>query len=228
MGVRRLDGRLCVQAFTKVGLGFLLVAALLFVPAGTLAYAKGWLLIGILFVPMLIAGTAMLFRCPALLKKRLNAKEREMQQRRVVALSAAMFAAAFVLSGFNYRFKWLTMPDWTAAVAVLIFLLGYLMYAEVIRENAFLSRTIEIQDGQRVVDTGLYGVVRHPMYAATLVMFLSMPLVLGSPVSFAVMLIYIPIIVARIRNEEKVLENGLPGYTAYKARVKYRIIPRVW
>ncbi len=223
-----MDRKLFFQAIGKLLLGFVLVGALLFIPAGTLRYPDAWLLIAILFVPMFLAGLVMLFKAPELLRKRLSARESEGEQKQVVALSGLMFLASFVLAGLNFRFGWITAPRalvWTAAA---VFLLGYALFAEVLRENAYLSRTIEVQEDQEVVDTGLYGVVRHPMYAATLLLFLSMPLVLGSPLSFAVMLLYLPIISKRIRNEEKVLEEGLKGYREYKTRVKYRLIPGIW
>ena len=223
-----MDGRLFAQAMTKFLAGLVLVAALLFIPAGTPGYWNGWLLIAILFVPMFCAGLVLMVRNPALLRKRLNAREREAAQKQVVALSGLMFLAAFVLAGLNFRFGWIVMPGWAVWVAVVLFLLAYLMYAEVLRENAYLSRTIEVQDHQKVVDTGLYGVVRHPMYAATLVLFLSMPLVLGSPLSFLILLCYIPIIVRRIGNEEAVLAQGLEGYAEYCRRVRYRLIPYIW
>ena len=223
-----MDGRLFAQAMAKFLAGLVLVAALLFIPAGTPGYWNGWLLIAILFVPMFCAGLVLMVRNPALLRKRLNAREREAAQKQVVALSGLMFLTAFVLAGLNFRFGWIVMPGWAVWVAVVLFLLAYLMYAEVLRENAYLSRTIEVQDHQKVVDTGLYGVVRHPMYAATLVLFLSMPLVLGSPLSFLILLCYIPIIVKRIGNEEAVLAQGLEGYAEYCRRVRYRLIPYIW
>ena len=219
---------LFVSAMAKFFLGLALVALLLFLPAGTLRYWNGWLLIALLFAPMFAAGLVMMVKAPELLKKRLNAKEKEMEQKQVVALSGLMFLAAFVLAGLNFRFGWITMPRWLVWAAAAVFLLAYALYAEVLRENAYLSRTIEVQDGQKVVDTGLYGFVRHPMYAATLFLFLSMPLVLGSPISFAILLLYIPIIVKRIRNEEAVLEEGLEGYAEYERRVKYRLFPGIW
>ncbi len=220
--------RLILRAAGKFFAGLLLMMLLLFVPAGTLRYWNGWLFLGILFLPMLAAGIFLLFKSPSLLEKRLNAGEQEKEQKLVVALSGVMFLAAFITAGLNYRFGWLRMPAWSAAVSAALFLLGYAMYAEVLRENAYLSRTVEVQQGQKVIDTGLYGTVRHPMYAATLLMFLSMGSVLGSPVSFAVTLAYIPIIVIRIKNEEAVLTEGLPGYAEYKTRVKYRVIPFLW
>ena len=221
-------GKLFIQACGKFFSGLLLAGLLLFVPAGTIHYRNAWLLIGILFVPMFFAGIVMLFRSPDLLRKRLNAKETESEQKQVIAWSGLMFLAAFVLAGLNFRFKWIVMPDWLVWLAAALFLFAYLLYAEVLRENVWLSRTIEVQENQKVIDTGLYGVVRHPMYMVTLLLFLSMPLVLGSPLSFLIMLAYIPLIARRIRNEEKVLAEGLEGYEEYRMRVKYRLIPFIW
>ena len=223
-----MDGRLFAQANAKFVAGLLLVAALLFIPAGTPNYWNGWLLIVILFVPMFVVSLVMMFKSPELLRKRLNAREQEATQKRVIALSGLMFLASFIVAGLNFRFGWVVMPKWAVWIAVALFLLAYLMYAEVLRENAYLSRTIEVQEHQKVVDTGLYGVLRHPMYAATLVLFLSMPLVLGSPPSFIILLCYLPIIVRRIGNEEAVLAEGLEGYAEYRERVKYRLIPFIW
>ena len=201
---------------------------LLFLPAGSFGYWQGWLLMGILFVPMFVAGFVMLSKNPDLLRKRLNAKEEEKEQKTVVALSGLLFIAAFVVAGLNWRFQWCVLPDWAVWVAAVLFLLCYLLYAEVLRENTYLSRTIEVQENQKVIDTGLYGIVRHPMYMATTVLFLAMPLVLASPLSFLIMLLYIPLIAKRIKNEEVVLEEGLEGYKEYKEQVKYRIIPFIW
>lgn len=223
-----MNRNLFFQAIGKFLAGLLAVGALVFLPAGTLHYRNGWIFLLILFVPMFAAGIIMMLHNPELLRKRLNAKESESEQKQVIAWSGLMFLAAFILAGLNYRFDWIRMPDWTVWLAVAVFLLAYLMYAEVLRENAYLSRTIEVQENQKVVDTGLYGVVRHPMYAATLFLFLSMPLVLGSPISFLVMLFYIPLIVKRIKNEELVLKQGLEGYSDYCSRVKYRIVPYLW
>ena len=223
-----MDKQLFSQAITKYLAGVVLVGVLIFLPAGTLNFRNGWILMAILFVPMFCAGIAMLYKSPDLLRKRLNAKEKEMEQKKVVALSGLMFLTAFILAGLNYRFRWTTLPDAVIYISAGLFLFSYVLYAEVMRENAYLSRTIEVQEDQTVVDTGLYGIVRHPMYAATLLLFLSMPLVLGSLPSFAVMLAYIPIIVKRILNEEEVLEEGLKGYKEYKEKVRYRIIPFVW
>lgn len=223
-----MSGKEFGQAMVKFFSGLLLVGALLFLPAGTWDYWQAWLLIGILFVPMFVAGLVLMKKNPDLLRKRLNAKEEQAEQKTVIALSGLMFLAAFVLAGLNRRFGWCLLPGWATWAAAAVFLLAYALYAEVLRENAYLSRTIEVQEGQKVVDTGLYGVVRHPMYAVTLFLFLSMPLVLACPYSFAVMLVYIPIIVKRIRNEEDVLEEGLAGYAEYKQRVKYRLVPGIW
>ena len=223
-----MDKKLFGSAMLKFVSGLLLVGLLLFLPAGSFAYWQAWLLIGILFVPMFVAGLVLMKKNPDLLRKRLNAKEEQAEQRTVIALSGLMFLAAFVLAGLNFRFGWLRQPRWLVWAAAVLFLLGYLLYAEVLRENAYLSRTIEVQENQKVIDTGLYGIVRHPMYAATILLFLAMPLVLGSPLSFVIMLLYLPIIAKRIRNEEAVLEQGLAGYADYKQRVKYRVFPGIW
>ena len=216
------------QAMVKFFAGVILVALLLFLPAWTLRYPQAWLLICILFIPMFIAGLIMMKKDPDLLRKRLSAREKESEQKTVVALSGLMFLAAFVFAGLSFRFGWLMLPFPVSIVFAVVFLLAYAMYAEVLRENAYLSRTIEVQEGQKVVDTGLYGIVRHPMYSATLILFLSMPLVLGSVISFVITLAYIPIIVKRIRNEEKVLGKDLPGYEEYMGKVKYRLVPFMW
>lgn len=220
--------KLFFQAISKFFFGLVLIALLLFLPAGTLRYWNAWLLIGILFVPMFFAGIVMMLRNPELLKKRLNAKENEEEQKAVIGLSGIMFLAAFVVAGLNFRFGWIVLPRWTVIAAACVFLAAYLMYAEVLRENAYLSRTVEVQEHQKVIDTGLYGVVRHPMYAATVFLFLSMGLVLGSPISFVILLCYLPIIAKRIRNEEAVLTQGLNGYQAYREKVKYKVIPFLW
>lgn len=223
-----MDRELLKQALVKLLAGVLLVGLLLFLSAGTFHYPQGWLLMAVLFVPMLCAGFVMLYKSPELLRRRLNAREQEMQQKTVIALSGLMFIAVFVLAGLSFRFGWLMLPMWVSYLAALLFLFGYALFAEVLRENEYLSRTVEVQEGQQLVDTGLYGVVRHPMYMSTLVLFFAMPLVLGSVLSFAVMLLYLPIIDARMRNEEEVLEQGLPGYREYKTRVKYKVIPYLW
>ena len=223
-----MDSKLFFQAIAKFFMGLILVGALIFLPAGTFSYTQGWLLMGILFVPMFIAGFVMMAKNPELLRKRLNAREEQGEQKAVILLSGIMFLAAFILAGLNFRFGWIVLPSWVSWAAAGIFILAYALYAEVLRENAYLSRTIEVQEGQKVIDTGLYGVVRHPMYMTTLLLFLSMPLVLGSLISFFITLLYIPIIAKRIRNEEKVLEDGLEGYTDYKKRIRYKVIPFVW
>ena len=220
--------KLFFQALTKFILGLLTIGLLLFLPAGTLDFWQAWLFIGVLFVPMFIAGIVLMIRQPELLRKRLDAKEQQQEQKWVVALSGLMFIAVFVVAGLNRRFGWYILPDWAVYIATAIFLVAYAMYAEVMRENVWLSRTVEVQENQQVVSTGLYGIVRHPMYAATLLLFLSMPLVLASPWSFVIILIYIPIIALRIRNEEQVLERELKGYTEYKQRVCYKVIPFIW
>lgn len=224
----KADIRLLASAGIKLLMGLVLVGLLIFLPAGTIHFFNGWLLVAVLFVPMLIAGVVMALRSPELLKKRLNAKEKEDEQKSVVAMSGILFVTTFVVAGLNYRYGWVVMPSWTVWSAVVLFLLSYAMYAEVMRENAYLSRTIEVQEGQRVIDTGLYGIVRHPMYTATILLFLSMPLVLGSLPSFVIMLVYIPLIVKRIRNEENVLREGLDGYDEYCRKVRFRLLPYVW
>ena len=224
----KANAKLMASAGIKLLMGLVLVGLLIFLPAGTIRFFNGWLLVAVLFVPMLIAGVVMALCSPELLKKRLNAKEKENEQKGVVAMSGILFVAAFVVAGFNFRYSWIVMPSWVVWGAVALFLLSYLMYAEVLRENAYLSRTIEVQEGQKVIDTGLYGIVRHPMYTATVLMFLAMPLVLGSLPSFVIMLMYIPLIVKRIRNEEKMLLDGLDGYEEYCWKVKYRVVPFVW
>ena len=223
-----MNKQLFFRAVTKFLGGFLVLALLVFLPAWTLRYWQGWLFLCILFVPMLVVGAVLLVKSPALLEKRLNAKEEQSEQKAVLALSGLMFLAAFVLAGLNYHFGWFVLPAWVIIAAAVFFLGGYALYAEAMRENAYLSRTVEVQEDQKVIDTGLYGVVRHPMYLSTLLLFLSMPLVLGSLFSFAVMLFYIPLIAKRIKNEEQVLLEGLPGYADYRKKVKYKVIPFLW
>ena len=223
-----MDPKLFTQAIVKFLSGLALAGALLFVPAGTLGYWQAWLLIGILFVPMFIAGLVMMKKRPDLLRKRLNVREEQAEQKTVILLSGLMFLAAFVAAGLNFRFSWLVLPPWVSWASAAVFLLAYALYAEVLRENAYLSRTVEVQENQKVIDTGLYGVVRHPMYMTTLLLFLAMPLILGSAISFVITLAYIPIIAKRIRNEEEVLERGLAGYAEYKQRVRYKVIPFIW
>ena len=223
-----MDLKLFTQAIFKFLGGLLIVGLLLFLPAGTFVWRQAWLLLGILFVPMFIAGLIMMKRAPDLLRKRLDAKEEEKEQKTVIVLSGLMFLAAFIVAGLNFRFRWIVLPVWVSWAAAVLFLLAYVLYAEVLRENVWLSRTVAVQENQKVVDTGLYGIVRHPMYMTTLLLFLSMPLVLGSVISFVIMLLYIPIIAKRIRNEEQVLEGGLEGYAEYKKRIRYKVIPFVW
>ena len=223
-----MKNKLLVEALTKYIAGIALVGALLFIPAGSLKWRDGWTFMATLFVPMFVAGIVMYLKAPDLLRRRLNAKEKEAQQKDVIGMSGLMFLAAFIIAGLNYRFNWVHFPEAVRIAGIVVFLLSYLMFAEVLRENEYLSRTIEVQEGQKVVDTGLYGIVRHPMYSATVLLFLSMPLIMNSPISFGIMLLYIPLIVKRILNEEEVLEKGLQGYKEYKEKVKYRILPFIW
>lgn len=213
------------EAITKIVAGIILIGLLLFIPAGTLSWLYGWIFMGMLFVPMLIAGIVMYFKAPDLLESRLRAKETQSEQKQVIGFSGIMFLLVFILAGLNYRFGWIILPEISVYIGIAIFLLSYALFGEVLRENRYLSRVIEVQKDQKVVDSGLYGIVRHPMYFATLFLFLSMPLVLNSLPSFIVMLSYIPIIVKRIRNEEEVLEKELSGYKEYKRKVRYRLIP---
>lgn len=219
---------LLYQAILKFVLGVVIIGMLIFLPAGTFDYWNAWLFMGILFIPMFFAGIVMMIKNPELLKKRLNAKEEQAEQSLVIKLSGLMFILGFVIAGLNLRFKWIMLSDWVSWVGATIFLFSYLLYAEVLRENTYLSRTIEVQNGQKVIDTGLYGIVRHPMYTVTIILFLSMPLVLDSIISFAIFLTYPVIIAKRIRNEEAVLEKDLDGYIEYKKKVKYKIIPFLW
>lgn len=220
--------KLALSALIKFTFGLALVGALLFLPAGSLAFFNAWLFIGLLFVPMLILGIVLLLRSPDLLKKRLDAKEKQNAQKGVVAMSALLFLAGFIVAGLDFRFGWSHMPAWAVAVASAILLISYALYCEVMRENAYLSRTIEVQNGQKVVDTGLYGIVRHPMYAVTIWLFLAIPVLLGSLYALLCFLPYIPVIVVRILNEEKLLSAELDGYEEYKKRVKYRLLPLIW
>lgn len=220
--------KLFFSAFTKFLFGLVLVGALLFLPAGSIRYPNGWLFIALLFIPMLLLGTVLLIKSPELLKKRLNAKEKASTQKGVVAASALLFLVGFVVAGLDYRFSWSRVPLPVVIAASIVLLVSYALYAEVMRENAYLSRTVEVTEGQKVVDTGLYGIVRHPMYAVTVWLFLSIPLVLGSLWSLLCFLPYIPVIIIRIKNEEKLLENELDGYKEYKKRVKYRLIPFIF
>ncbi|MBR3147297.1 MAG: isoprenylcysteine carboxylmethyltransferase family protein [Eubacterium sp.] len=223
-----MSARLLIKALIRMILGFAVMAALLFLPAGSFGYWQAWLLLGILFGPMLIAGIVLAVKKPELLERRLNMREEQKEQRFVVAMSGLIFILAFVAAGLSYRNGWLMFPAWASYESAVVFLLSYGLYAEVLRENIYLSRTIEVQADQKVIDTGLYGIVRHPMYMSTVILFMSMPLVLGSPLAFLIMLLYVPVIVMRIRNEEKVLEKGLPGYTEYEKKVKHRLIPFIW
>ena len=223
-----MNAKLFFQAIGKFAIGLILVGLLLFLPAGSFRFWQAWLFIGILFVPMFVAGVILMVKNPKLLKMRLNAKEEEKEQKTVVILSGVMFISAFVVAGLNYRFSWIVLSPWISYIGAVLFLLAYLMYAIVLKENTYLSRTIEVQKDQKVIDTGLYGVIRHPMYSATLLLFLSMGVVLGSPISFGILLLYLPIIAVRIKHEEKVLEKELEGYGEYKKRVKYKVIPLLW
>ena len=223
-----MDTKLFLQALSKFLIGLIIICMLLLIPAGTLNYPNGWLFIALLFIPMFIAGIIMFIMAPDLLRRRLNAKEEEEEQKVVLLLSGIMFLLAFILAGLNFRFGWFKLPAIAIIMASIIFLIAYAMYAEVLRENEYLSRTVEVSENQKVVDTGLYGLVRHPMYTSTIFLFLSMPLVLDSILSFIVMLIYPTIIIFRIRNEEKVLEKDLDGYKEYKEKVKYKLFPYLW
>lgn len=223
-----MDTRLFIQAIGKYILGILLISSLLFIPAGTMKYWNAWLLIGILFIPMLIIGIILMIKNPELLRKRLNSKEKEQKQKSVIVLGGLMFICGFVVAGLDYRYQWFILPKWVVIAAAVLFLFSYLLYAEVLRENTYLSRIIEVQENQKVIDTGLYGIIRHPMYLSTLFLFLSMPLVLGSLFSFIIFLIYPVIMVKRIRNEEQVLEKDLEGYLDYEKRIKFRVIPFIW
>ena len=223
-----LDKQLLAGALIKYLAGLIMIGLLLFRPAGTMRYWNAWVLISAIFGPMLVLGAVLLLKSPDLLAKRLDTKEKESKQKIVVALSGLIFLAAFILAGLDFRYGWTEIPDWAVWASTAVLLLSYAMYAEVMRENAYLSRTIEVQEGQKVIDTGLYGIVRHPMYSATIFLFLSMPLVLGSLLSFAVMLAYVPVIALRISNEEKVLSQNLKGYEEYRQKVRSKVIPFIW
>ena len=220
--------KLFFEAIIKIVLGVLIIGLLIFVPANTIYYWNGWLLMGLLFVPMFIAGFVMMMKSPELLKSRLKAKENEKEQKLVIAFSGLMFIAGFIVAGLNFRYNWVVIPTWVVIVSSVVFVMAYILYAEVLRENRYLSRIIEVQENQKVVDTGLYGIVRHPMYAATIFLFLSMPLILGSIYSFIIFFVYPIIIGKRIKNEEEVLEKDLEGYSEYKKKVKYKMIPYIW
>ena len=223
-----MTAKLFIQAIIKFLAGFILIGLLIFLPAGTFSFFNGWLFMIILFVPMFLAGIVMMFKNPALLKSRLNAKEKQREQNVVIKLSGIMFLIGFIVAGLDFRFNWFTLPKGVVIGGAIVFLIAYILYAEVLKENTYLSRTIEVQKNQKVIDTGLYGIVRHPMYSATLLLFLSMPLVLGSIYSFLIFLAYPLIIAKRIKEEEKFLEEELEGYREYKQKVKYRLIPFIW
>ena len=223
-----MNVKLFFEAIIKFALGTLIVGLLVFLPADTINYWNGWLFMGLLFISMFIAGIIMMIKSPELLKKRLNAKEKESDQKQVVAFSGLMFLVGFIIAGLNYRYSWFILPNFVVISSSIIFVIAYIIYAEVLRENVYLSRTIEVQENQKVIDTGLYAVVRHPMYMATILLFLAMPLVLGSIFSFIVFLVYPFIIAKRIKNEEEVLEKDLEGYSDYKKKVKYKMIPFIW
>ena len=223
-----MNTKLFIQAIIKYLLGVFIVGGLLFIPAKSFKYWNGWLFMGLLFIPMFIAGIILMIKNPELLRKRLNAKEQENEQKWVLLFSGLMFIAGFIVAGLNYKYKWIEMPNAVTIISSILFIIAYILYAEVLRENTYLSRTIEVQENQKVIDTGLYGIVRHPMYTTTILLFLTMPLILGSMISFIIFLIYPIIIGKRIKNEEKVLEKDLKGYTEYKKKVKYKLIPFIW
>ena len=220
--------RLFFQAIIKFILGALLIGLLLFIPANTINYWNGWLFMGLLFVPMFIAGIVLMIKNPELLRIRLNTKETENEQKQVIVFSGLMFILGFIIAGLNYKYNWIVIPNIVVIISSIIFILAYILYAEVLRENTYLSRNIEVQENQKVIDTGLYGIIRHPMYAVTILLFLAMPLILGSIISFVIFLIYPFIIAKRIKNEEQVLEKDLVGYSEYKKKVKYKVIPFIW
>lgn len=223
-----MDAKLLSQGLIKFIIGLIIVALLLFIPAGTLNYFNAWLFIGLLFIPMFIVGIVIFIKSPELLKRRLNAKEEENEQKIVILISGIIFLLSFIIAGLNFRFGWSKLPEPVIIIASIIFLLSYIMYGEVLRENTYLSRTVEVSENQKVIDSGLYGIVRHPMYTSTIFLFLSMPLILNSIFSFIIMLVYPMIIIFRIKNEEIVLENELEGYKEYKKKVKYKIIPFIF
>lgn len=223
-----MNKKLFFQAIFKFLFGVVTIGALLFIPAGTFEFWNGWLFMGLLFVPMFIAGIVLMIKNPELLKRRLNAKEKENEQKEVILFSGLMFLLGFILAGLNFRFCWIIIPDIIVIISSIIFVIAYILYAEVLRENTFLSRTIEVEENQKIVDTGFYGIVRHPMYLVTILLFLSMPLILGSVISFIIFLSYPIIIAKRIKNEEEVLEKNLNGYKEYKNKVKFKMIPFIW
>ena len=220
--------KLFLQAIIKYVFGVLIVGGLLFIPANSFEYWNAWLFMVLLFIPMFIAGIALMIKNPELLRKRLNAKEQENEQKWVLLFSGLMFITGFIVAGLNYKYKWIEMPNTVTIISSILFIIAYVLYAEVLRENTYLSRTIEVQDNQKVIDTGLYGIVRHPMYAVTILLFLTIPLILGSIISFIIFLVYPIIIAKRIKNEEIILERDLKGYKEYKNKVKYKIIPLIW
>ena len=223
-----MDTKLVLQAIIKFFIGLIIIGAVLFIPATTFEYWNAWLFIGLLFIPMFIAGIILMIKNPNLLRKRLNAKEKENEQKQVVLFSGLMFLSGFIIAGLNYKFNWITLPNIVVIISSILFVVAYILYAEVLRENTYLSRTIEVQEDQKIIDTGMYGIVRHPMYSVTILLFLTIPLILGSVISFIIFLLYPIIIVKRIKNEEKVLEKDLKGYAEYKKKVKYKIIPFIW
>lgn len=227
-GVKKMNKKLLFHAIMKFTIGILMVGILLFLPAGTFYYWNAWLFIGLLFIPMLVLGLILWIKAPDLLAKRLNSKEKETEQKHVIVLSLFIFVGGFVVSALDFRFEWSNLPMWVIVVASIVLLISYILYGEIMRENAYLSRTVEIQENQKVIDTGLYGIVRHPMYFVTTTLFLSFPIVLGSAIGFLIFLFYPVLLVKRIKNEEMILENGLEGYKEYKERVKYRLIPFIW
>ena len=223
-----MDIKLLFQAISKYILGLLLVFGLVFIPAGSFSFWNGWLFIGLLFIPMFIVGIILFIKNPTLLKSRLDAKEKENDQKMVVLISGIMFLTGFIIAGLNYRFNWIILPNIVIIISSALFVISYIIYGEVLRENSYLLRNIEVKEGQKVVDTGLYSIIRHPMYAATIILFLTIPLILGSIISFIIFLIYPVVIMKRIKNEEEVLERELVGYKEYKKKVKYRLLPYVW
>ena len=223
-----MDKKLFLEAIIKYLFGILIVGLLLFIPAGTFKYWNAWLFMGLLFVPMFVAGIILMIKNPELLRNRLNAKEREIKQKQVLIFSSLMFIFGFIIAGLNFKYKWLIMPNVVITTSSILFIIGYIFYAEVLRENTYLSRIIEVQNNQEVIDTGLYAIIRHPMYLATIILFLTIPLILGSIISFGIFLFYQIIIAKRIKNEEEVLEKELKGYVEYKNKVKYKLIPFIW
>ena len=223
-----MNTKLFIDAITKYLMGLLLVSILLFIPAGSIKYINGWLFIGLLFIPMFIAGIVMMIKNPELLKNRLNAKEKQKEQKEVLIISGIMFISGFIIAGLNYRYSWIELPNIVIIISSIIFIISYILYAEILRENTYLLRTIEVKKEQKLIDTGMYSIVRHPMYLITIFLFLTMPLILNSLYSFIIFLIYPLVIIKRINNEELVLEKELKGYTEYKKKVKYKLIPFIW